>query len=482
MLLCYMTIIKNKEERRYLSARTSICGSNVCMSAIIALALLVGGGFIFNNPATMFYAFAQESNNDNATNAATITDNNSTITTAPSASSPYPIELSPNPVYQEYAQLVSQNPINETFVYLTTTGNGILILPNTTETMMTTNSREVLASLATGSAQGKITVTTEDETENATITFHEIARFGEEESKGIVIAIVHTNSTGRLAPLHEMILAGTNEISPEGTATTTLWEWQIGIDDDVGVVVPTQEQMLDLNFSEFSEFDDSSQLDDFSFSSFFTEINGTYMNPNIGFQIDLPTGWKGIEINFLINSVLAAPAEINLLELEGTEDFQEPATLVTIVGIDEGTFSMIEGFSEFSISEEGAVDQEETFFQSPDPLDPSTIPFGDETLTCAYLQPSFVTINDINAEERVTECISESEAGISPKMKSYVFATQDNSLIAVGFYGNSTNTYDQNLTLFEESVRTINISQPADIATSEIYNRYKELLESQLPN
>jgi hypothetical protein len=32
----------------------------------------------------------------------------------------------------------------------------------------------------------------------------------------------------------------------------------------------------------------------------------------------------------------------------------------------------------------------------------------------------------------------------------------------------------------EEAVRTTSISRPADIATSEIYNRYKELLELQL--
>jgi hypothetical protein len=69
------------------------------------------------------------------------------------------------------------------------------------------------------------------------------------------------------------------------------------------------------------------------------------------------------------------------------------------------------------------------------------------------------------------------------KTKSYAFEIQDNSLIVVvGFYGNSTGTYNQNLPLFEESVKTINISRPADIATSEIYNRYKELVESQLSN
>jgi hypothetical protein len=211
-----------------------------------------------------------------------------------------------------------------------------------------------------------------------------------------------------------------------------------------------------------------------------TDVNGTYANPKIGFQIDLPTGWKGKEINFLINSVFAAPEEINILELEG-EDFQEPATLMTIVGIDEGTFDMIEGFSEIpALGEGGGVGEEETFLQGSDPLDTTTTTFVDtDVLSCTFSQPSFVTINGINAEERLGECIDEEGGVTNPKTKSYTFATQNNSLIVVGFYSNSTSTYDQNLPLFEESVKTINISRPADIVASEIYNRYKELVEAQ---
>ena len=47
--------------------------------------------------------------------------------------------------------------------------------------------------------------------------------------RGIIIAVVHTNSTGMLAPLNGMILAGDVEFNAEGTSTTTLWEWQSGI-------------------------------------------------------------------------------------------------------------------------------------------------------------------------------------------------------------------------------------------------------------
>jgi hypothetical protein len=262
---------------------------------------------------------------------------------------------------------------------------------------------------------------------------------------------------------------GNNNTTSEGAATTT-----------EGSLQP------DLNFSEIPEFDEEfaqSEEDLSSFlSSFMTEVNGTYMNPNIGFQINLPAGWKGIEINFLINAVFAVPGETNLGLLEG-EDFQEPATFMTIQGIDQESFNELESLvSESPALEEGGggVGGEEG-----SPLGTTASPFANNTVSCSYSQPSFVTVNGINAEERVAECTDEEGGGelvggvTNLKTKSYAFATQNNSLIVLGFYGNSTSIYDQNLPLFEESVRTISISRPADIATSEIYNRYKALLEME---
>ena len=103
-----------------------------------------------------------------------------TTTTSPEAG----IELSPQPAYQEVSRQVGENLINDTHVETTFTAK-----------------------------------------------FFGIARFNmeEETGRGIVIALVQTNSTGRLAPLDGMILAGQGEFSPEGTSTTTLWEWQSGI-------------------------------------------------------------------------------------------------------------------------------------------------------------------------------------------------------------------------------------------------------------
>jgi hypothetical protein len=160
--------------------------------------------------------------------AASSTTGNTTTTTTTTSSSG--IELSPQPVYQERVGTVSEAPINQTHVQLTISGNGTLTLPNGTETINTTSTGSIIVS-QDGTGVGKEVLSTEDGTETATATFYEIARFNMEDGtgRGIIIALVHTNSTGRLAPLDGMILAGQQEFTPEPTSLVTLWEWQSGI-------------------------------------------------------------------------------------------------------------------------------------------------------------------------------------------------------------------------------------------------------------
>jgi hypothetical protein len=158
--------------------------------------------------------------------AASTTGNTTTTTTLPSSG----IELSPQPVYQERVGTVSETPINQTHVQLIISGNGTLTLPNGTETINTTSTGNIIVS-QDGTGVGKEVLSTEDGTESATATFYEIARFNMEDGtgRGIIIALVHTNSTGRLAPLDSIILTGQQEFTPEPTSLVTLWEWQSGI-------------------------------------------------------------------------------------------------------------------------------------------------------------------------------------------------------------------------------------------------------------
>src|SRR5215216_1923221 len=143
-----------------------------------------------------------------ATTTTTTTTSNDTTT----ATSPSEIDLSPEPVYQEQQTLVSENPINQTHNQFTFSGNGTLNLPNGTEV-------------------GEEVLTTEDGTESAIAKFYSIGRFNMEDGSGksILIALVHTNSTGQLASLNGAIVAGEVEFLPVGTSLITLWEWQSGI-------------------------------------------------------------------------------------------------------------------------------------------------------------------------------------------------------------------------------------------------------------
>ena len=162
-----------------------------------------------------------------ATTAATDDDTTAPTTTSPQAGI---IQLSPEPVYRERQITVGETAVNQTHVQLTISGNGTLTLPNTTETISTTSTGSLIVSLD-GTGAGKEVITTEDGSESATATIYAIARFGMEGGKGITIALLDTDSTGRLAPLDGMILAGQFEFPPppEEPPLITWWEWQSGI-------------------------------------------------------------------------------------------------------------------------------------------------------------------------------------------------------------------------------------------------------------
>jgi hypothetical protein len=158
-----------------------------------------------------------------------------TSTAAPSSSSAAGLELSPQPIYQEVSRDIGENPINDTHVETTFAASGNLTLPNATtggEPIRTTSRGSILISFVDATAIGEQVITTtegEEGGETAIAKFFGIARFNMEQEgtgRGIIIAVVHTNSTGMLAPLNGMILAGDVEFNAEGMSTTTLWEWQ----------------------------------------------------------------------------------------------------------------------------------------------------------------------------------------------------------------------------------------------------------------
>jgi hypothetical protein len=155
------------------------------------------------------------------------TPSNTTSTTTLSSRS---VELSSQPVYQEHVRDVSEILINQTHAHLIVEGNGTLTLPNSTESIRTTSTGSGIVSIFSTFA-GKEVMTTEDGSENATAISYEIARSNKEQGigRGISISVIHTNSTGMLAPLDGMMLVGLEEFQPDGRALLTYWEWQSGI-------------------------------------------------------------------------------------------------------------------------------------------------------------------------------------------------------------------------------------------------------------
>jgi hypothetical protein len=150
------------------------------------------------------------------------TDGSDTATPSPSG-----LELSPQPVYEREATTTSVRPINQTHIGSTFSANVTLTLPNTTETINATSSGSSLISLPTQYAIGTETIMTEDG-ETVISTFSEIFEFppGSGNANGIAIAVLHTNSTDRLAPLNGTLVVGTDYLYPVSAAGfTTFWEW-----------------------------------------------------------------------------------------------------------------------------------------------------------------------------------------------------------------------------------------------------------------
>jgi hypothetical protein len=172
------------------------------------------------------------------TTTSTTTISNRTTNTTSSG-----IDLSQQPVLQERTKTESETPINYAHMSITFTGNGTLTLPiNNIDTIVNfTSNGSALISLVTQSAQGTETLRTENG-ETATMTFYEIVKFNPatREGEGIIIAELHANPTGTLAPLSGMILTGIDDIPPNGESNVTLWEWESRISNLA--IVPVQDE------------------------------------------------------------------------------------------------------------------------------------------------------------------------------------------------------------------------------------------------
>jgi hypothetical protein len=130
------------------------------------------------------------------------------------------------------------NPVNETYIVISYSGNRIILPPNGTGTINATETGNVTINIQPNGLsfnQGHAVIMTEGDAaaeggENATISFVLLTRTNPDGSgSGTSVTYFSTNSTGQLAFLDNMVAIGQVDYSPEeGINRFAEWEWKGG--------------------------------------------------------------------------------------------------------------------------------------------------------------------------------------------------------------------------------------------------------------
>jgi hypothetical protein len=129
------------------------------------------------------------------------------------------------------------NPINETYIVISYSGNRIILPPNATDIINATETGNVTINIQPSGLsfnQGHAVIMSEDGAEggeNATISFVLLSRTNPDGSgSGTSVTYFSTNSTGQLAFLDNLVAIGQVDYSPaEGINRFAEWEWKGGM-------------------------------------------------------------------------------------------------------------------------------------------------------------------------------------------------------------------------------------------------------------
>jgi hypothetical protein len=132
------------------------------------------------------------------------------------------------------------NPVNETYIVISYSGNRIILPPNGTGVINATETGNVTINIQPNGLsfnQGHAVIMTEggaaegeEGSENATISFVLLTRTNPDGSgSGTSVTYFSTNSTGQLAFLDNLVAIGQVDYSPaEGINRFAEWEWKGG--------------------------------------------------------------------------------------------------------------------------------------------------------------------------------------------------------------------------------------------------------------
>lgn len=195
-------------------------------------------------------------------------------------------------------------------------------------------------------------------------------------------------------------------------------------------------------------------------SSLVKPISGIYDNPSLGYRIELPPGWNGTEMNVLTHMVIAVPAGSGSLFKNGLNPsgVEKNHTVMTIIGIDKKAFDTLKNIAQSILSGANISSMTNMLDQ-----------YKKDAKCNKIVAPA--VINGATGQQISYECQGPLFAG---KIRAYAFATKDDSLIQISFFGNSNSGFDKYLPQFEDSIKTLKISNPTDIQSSQIFQEYQK--------
>jgi hypothetical protein len=142
----------------------------------------------------------------------------------------------------------NMNPVNQTYIVISYSGNRIILPPNGTSVINATETGNVTINIQPDGLsfnQGHAVIMTEggaeeEGGENATISFVLLTRTNPDGSgNGTSVTYFSTNSTGQLAFLDNMVAIGQVEYSPEkGINRFVEWEWKGGMTPFENLIPP----------------------------------------------------------------------------------------------------------------------------------------------------------------------------------------------------------------------------------------------------
>jgi hypothetical protein len=238
--VCKMRMLNNRNRKMPLLRSIHLVATIVILTIIFAsTTTIVSASTSSNNTTTT------------TTNTTSVGEEREAVSSMTTTTNSNPSAVLGNPFMIVEFETASVNPINETYIEISTVHNVTLIPPNATATM-TINATEIANTtvnilpngLALDKGQSLIVTEGDDgtaEQENATTTFVDISRMNPDGTgSGTGVVFFSTNSTGQLAFLDNMVGINDSEFS-QGSGTIRVWEWKGGtLPFETGSGAPTR--------------------------------------------------------------------------------------------------------------------------------------------------------------------------------------------------------------------------------------------------